>query len=525
MPRPIARSLCLLLFVAAVGAVPPAWAQTNGTGSVHEGWYGKVGVGLSDYTGDFPIQNTGHPLDFQEVSRGSGAPFLFDGELGYQWSPNWGLAVGLQGGNYPTVGYAGPVEDSWRYTPRLSGRYTFGTPRESAVSFYLDLGANVTFGGDDPPTRLGYGPSVGGGATIPLTNAVAFYVESRFNFTLPDDAIDGAADLGDRPGRVTPKTNDPAGSSTGPFDSVNQLLGFGLKVSLTTPVPPQVLSLDVPATARTGRPVTVAASLNDEEADTPLSLRWDFGDGTTGAGITADHVYNRPGTYTVTVTARNDAGTARRSASIDVTPPPQPAQIASVAATPNPVDAGATVRFESDVQGDTPVAREWRFGDGGTATGTAPTHTYEEPGTYTARLQASNDAGTDARTVTVQVERARPAVCTTIREFNAAYFDPGTSMLTDEAQARLQENAEVLAQCPGLRVRVEAFAAPGEPRPQALSADRAAAVARFYEDQGVPARRIEAEGQGAVESVTTKKGASRQYRRADSLPQPADGAE
>jgi hypothetical protein len=131
----------------------------------------------------------------------------------------------------------------------------------------------VTFGGDDPPTSLGYGPSVGGGATIPLTNAVAFYVESRFNFTLPDDAIDGAADLGDRPGRVTSTTNDPAGSSTGPFDSVNQLLGFGLKVSLTTPVPPQVLSLDVPATARPGRPVTVAASLNEEEADTPLSLR------------------------------------------------------------------------------------------------------------------------------------------------------------------------------------------------------------------------------------------------------------
>lgn len=525
MARSLLRLASFLALAAALGTAPLVRAQSEDVADVNEGFYGKVGVGLSDYTGDFPIQNTGHPLDFQELSRGSGVPFLFDGELGYQLSPNWGLAVGLQGGNYPTVGYAGPVDDSWRYTPRLLGRYTFGTPRQSAVSFYLDLGANVTFGGDDPPTRLGYGPSVGGGATIPLTNAVAFYVESRFNFTLPDDAIDGAADLGDRPGRVTSKTNDPAGSSTGPFDSVNQLLGFGLKVSLTTPVPPQVLSLDVPATARTGRPVTVAASLNDEEADTPLSLRWNFGDGTTGTGITADHAYNRPGTYTVTVTARNDAGTARRSASIEVRPPPQPARIASVTATPNPVDAGATVRFESDVEGDAPVSLAWRFGDGRTATGTAPTHTYETAGTYTARLQASNDAGTDARTVTVQVERARPAVCTTIREFNAAYFGRGTSTLTDEAQARLQENAEVLAQCPGLRVRVEAFAAPGEPRPEALSADRAAAVERFYEAQGVPARRIEAEGQGAVEGITTKKGAARQYRRADSLPQPTGGTE
>ncbi len=522
MHRRVLSSL-LLLALTAFALTPAVQAQSDGSADVHNGLYGKLGVGLSDYTGDFPIQNTGYPVDFQEFIRGSGAPLMFDGELGYQFSPNWALAAGFQGGNYPIVGYAGPVDDSWRYTPHLLGRYTFGSPNESPISFYLDLGANVTFGGDDPPTSVGYGPSVGGGVDIPLSDALSFYVESRFNFTLPDDAIDGSADIGDRPGSVTPKTDDPKGSSTGPFDSVNQLLGFGLKFSLTTPVPPKVLSLDAPSTAETGSSVTFAASVNEDDANKPLSYRWQFGDGSAGSGLTASHTYNQPGSYTVTFTASNDVGEARRSATIEVTPPPQPARIASVNADPNPVDEGTPVRFNSTVEGDTPVSLEWRFGDGTRATGTSPRHTYEEPGEYTARLEASNEAGSDTRTVTVQVERVLPAICSTVSEFNSAFFERGSSTLTEEARSSLQENVEVLAQCPNLTVRVEAFAAPGEPTPEALSADRAEAVAGFYRDNGVPADRLTAQGQGTVEGVTTKKGAARQYRRADSVLERADG--
>ena len=35
---------------------------------------------------------------------------------------------------------------------------------------------------------------------------------------------------------------------------------------------------------------------------------WDFGDGTTAAGITAAHVYGADGTYTVTLTVVDDQG-------------------------------------------------------------------------------------------------------------------------------------------------------------------------------------------------------------------------
>lgn len=181
-----------------------------------------LGIGLSDYTGDMPAQNFGHPLDFQEFSRGSGFPFMLHGELGYQFTPRWALVLGMQIGNYPIIGYDtgdNSISDSWRYTPQLLIRYAFGPLGETTV-FYLDLGGNATFGGRGV-AKVGYGPVVGGGVDIPLGSAVSLYVESRFNFALPDDAIDGSDGS---------NYENIEGSTTGPFDSVNQLLGMGLRI-------------------------------------------------------------------------------------------------------------------------------------------------------------------------------------------------------------------------------------------------------------------------------------------------------
>ncbi|HSJ57985.1 MAG TPA: PKD domain-containing protein, partial [Anaerolineae bacterium] len=41
----------------------------------------------------------------------------------------------------------------------------------------------------------------------------------------------------------------------------------------------------------------------------PITFAWDFGDGTTGAGITATHAYTMAGDYVVTLTATNCDGT------------------------------------------------------------------------------------------------------------------------------------------------------------------------------------------------------------------------
>jgi PKD repeat protein len=39
-----------------------------------------------------------------------------------------------------------------------------------------------------------------------------------------------------------------------------------------------------------------------------VSYQWDFGDGTTGSGVSPEHVYENPGEYTVTLVITDNNG-------------------------------------------------------------------------------------------------------------------------------------------------------------------------------------------------------------------------
>jgi outer membrane protein OmpA-like peptidoglycan-associated protein len=108
--------------------------------------------------------------------------------------------------------------------------------------------------------------------------------------------------------------------------------------------------------------------------------------------------------------------------------------------------------------------------------------------------------------------------CSEVVEMNAAYFARNSSVLTVEARASLQENLQILSDCPNTNVRVEGFAAPGERNAQSLSEDRARAVEQFYSDNAVAVSRIMAVGQGRVQGQTSKKEGIEQFRRADTIP-------
>jgi PKD domain len=90
--------------------------------------------------------------------------------------------------------------------------------------------------------------------------------------------------------------------------------------------PPTIGSLTVPATAQTGVAATMSAVAADSQS--PVSVHWDFGDGSGAAGSTVRHTYGAQGRFTVTISARDDAGnvtTQARSievrAAADSTPP------------------------------------------------------------------------------------------------------------------------------------------------------------------------------------------------------------
>ena len=190
----------------------------------------------------------------------------------------------------------------------------------------------------------------------------------------------------------------------------------------------------------------------------------------------------------------------------------------TISANPQNPDTRTPVSFSSNVRGDVPITYSWSFGDVGSSTSTNPTYTFDTPGTYTITLRASNNAGSDSRSMTITVDMYEADYCSEVVEMNAAYFARNSSVLTDEARAALQENLSILSDCPNTNVRVEGFAAPGERNSQSLSDDRARAVEQFYADNGVAVSRVMAMGQGRVQGVTSKKEGVDQFRRADTIP-------
>lgn len=158
-----------------------------------------------------------------------------------------------------------------------------------------------------------------------------------------------------------------------------------------------------------GQKATVDAGDSTDPDGSIASYAWDFGDGTTGTGITASHTYDQPGTYQVKLSVKdNQAAVDTAVKSVTILPPPEPNkapvakfEISDVSGLNVKVDAGQS----SDPDGDALTYR-WDFGNGSdwVAGSSTEEFTYTEPGNYTITLEVKDPEGlTDTASVQTTV--------------------------------------------------------------------------------------------------------------------------
>ena len=121
---------------------------------------------------------------------------------------------------------------------------------------------------------------------------------------------------------------------------------------------------------------------------------WDFGDGSTGFGVTASHAYHTAGAYTVTLNVTDDRGQVGTASALVVVKATGPT--ASFVFSPIDPAIGRTIFFNGQSSEPGPersiMTYQWNFGDG-VATSPNVDHTYTSAGTYDVQLTVTNDAG------------------------------------------------------------------------------------------------------------------------------------
>ncbi|WP_022835291.1 PKD domain-containing protein [Salisaeta longa] len=378
--RAFAHSVLFLLFLML-----PAVATAQVIRAPHTA-YARLGVGTS-------VSET-------DISTYAIEPYSFNGEMGYTLTQ--GLSVGLGGtfANYPKAN----VQNTEMLTLQAIGRWIL-FPRQS-LSPYFNAGPNVTLGGDNPATGVTFGlgldyvvtrhASVFVEATAYATmpdNAIDSRTDGRARFDglgfwgvgvrstlnaapkpvdllriegpdVIDRGTDGqftvhtAPDV-DRPVRYTWTMGDGttaqglATTHAYPLEGAYTVTvvahndGGTDRIHKTVTVreptaPARILALSADTTTvRTGELVQFQAALH---GTAPLSVQWNFGDGTEPVTERGLHHYNAdryigtmrsetgqgyafqsPGTYTVTLTAENALGQSTKDVVIEVGPAPQPA--------------------------------------------------------------------------------------------------------------------------------------------------------------------------------------------------------
>lgn len=188
--------------------------------------------------------------------------------------------------------------------------------------------------------------------------------------------------------------------------------------------PPVAVASATPPSGVAPLPVTFSGTGSSDPDGSVTGYSWAFGDGGTGSGATVNHTYATAGTYVATLTVTDSRGataTAATNVTVTATSGNRP-PVAVVMATPLTGRAPLTVAFNggssSDPDGNL-ASYAWTFGDGGSASGVAVSHTYVAAGTYAATLTVTDALGATHSSSTPIVVSPAPASAATTMSVGA----------------------------------------------------------------------------------------------------------
>ena len=143
------------------------------------------------------------------------------------------------------------------------------------------------------------------------------------------------------------------------------------------------------------------------------SYSWDFGDNTSGTGITATHQYATPGTYLARLTVTDSNGASNQSAAQSVVVGGGAAPTADFITNPLSPLVGQTIFFNGSTStagtGHRIARYDWDFGDGSKRSGVSVSKAYTTAGNYSVVLTVTDEVGQTAQAIKSVTVGASPA--------------------------------------------------------------------------------------------------------------------
>jgi len=322
----------------------------------------------ADFVFSAAVVSVGQPIAFEDRS---------DGEI-TRWRWNFGDGTSATAPN---------VEKAWSEPGRYLVQLTVANEQGShSASVFIevveglrapvavltvektevDLGAPLAFGGSSSTDPASYSWDFGDGRTSSGADVVhVFLSEGTFTVTLTAE--------------------NAAGESTESIDIV-----------VVPPTQPPIAAIGtLPGVIEVGD-VVALSSLSTNSPDTEV---WTFGDGETATGARVTHTWASEGTYLLSLTATNAAGTNTATETVVIVAE-LPAPVAQIGDyNESPWVGDTTVFIDASIDA---TAWLWDFGDGVTSTSPNPLHTFATPGQKIVTLTVSNRNGVNSTSVVVE---------------------------------------------------------------------------------------------------------------------------